>query len=41
LFVKVPAGEKECDVTFQFDVEAHDNRRTKFSAKVTTNKVNT
>jgi hypothetical protein len=41
LFVKVPAGRKDFDVTFQFDIESHDNRRTKFKARVTTNKVAT
>ncbi len=41
LFVKVPTGRKDFDVTFQFDIDSHDNRRTKFKAKVTTNKIDT
>jgi hypothetical protein len=41
LFVKVPTGRKDFDITFQFDIDSHDNRRTKFKAKVTTNKVDT
>jgi hypothetical protein len=41
LFVKVPAGKKDFDVTFQFDIDSHDNRRTKFRAKVVTDKVDT
>lgn len=41
LYVKVPVGKKDFAVTFQFDVVSHDNRRTKFKAKVTTNAVDT
>jgi hypothetical protein len=41
LFVQVPAGKKDFDVTFQFNIDSHDNRRTKFRAKVTTNKIDT
>jgi hypothetical protein len=41
LFVKLPIGKKDFDVTFQFDLDSHDNRRTKSKAKVTTNKIDT
>jgi hypothetical protein len=41
VFVKVPAGRKDLNITFQFDIDSHDNRRTKFRARVTTNKVDT
>jgi hypothetical protein len=41
LFVKLPIGKKSFDVTFEFELDSHDNRRTKFKAKVTTNKVDT
>src|SRR5262249_50793313 len=41
LFVKVRKEKKAFDVTFQFDIDSHDNRRTKFKAKVRSNKVDT
>ena len=41
LFVKLPASKRDFDVTFQFDLGSHDNRRAKFKAKVTTNKIDT